>query len=364
MSFLSPRGTTSPVATVVTIVSGALGGALFALAGLPAAWLSGSLIVVTTLALVGYPVSLPEPLRRAVFIVLGISMGTAVTPETIAGMWNWPITLALLVLSLPVTMAGVVLYLRWAGWERDASLYASAPGALSAVLALAYATGADVRKVAFAQSSRVFFLIAALPGTLALLGMSAPGPVAAAPWFAFDSGWDLLLMAVFGIAGGLIADRFGVPGGLIIGAMLASAVLHGSGYVTARLPQLVLVPCFVALGAFIGVRFVGTDFKLLRRLFVHSLGAFVVAVAICAAFALVAALAAGEELGKTTLAFAPGALEAMIILAFLLDLDPAFVGAHHLLRFLLIALCLPFVARAWIGRIPGNGGGGGSQLSD
>ena len=357
MKFLSFRGTKPPVAIAVTILAGTLGGALCALAGLPAAWLSGSLVVVTLLAVAGYPVALPESFRRIVFILLGISMGSAVTPETIAGVWTWPISLGLLALSLPVTMLGATLYLRWAGWERDASLYSSAPGALSAVLALAYATGADVRKVAFAQSSRVFFIIAALPGALALLGISTAG-AAATPWLAFGSGWDLLLMAVFGFAGGVIAERFSVPGGLIIGAMLASAVLHGSGYVTARVPQLIQVPCFIALGAFIGVRFVGTDFKLLRRLFVHSLGAFIVAAVICVLFAWVAAFAAGESFGKTTLAFAPGALEAMIILAFLLDLDPAFVGAHHIARFLLIAIFLPLVARAWYGKI--NGGGGGT----
>ena len=42
----------------------------------------------------------------------------------------------------------------------------------------------------------------------------------------------------------------------------------------------------------------------------------------------------------------------MIILAFLIGLDPAFVGAHHLARFLLIALLLPIVARMMFGRAP------------
>jgi membrane AbrB-like protein len=350
MRFPSSRGPKPLFVFALTIAAGAVGGGLFAFAGLPAAWLSGSVVAVTTLVLAGVPVGLPDGLRRAIFIVLGISMGTAVTPETIAGIRTWPLTLTLLALSLPATMGGVILYLRWAGWERDASLYASAPGALSAVLALAYATGADVRKVAFAQSLRVFLLIAALPGTLALFGMTPAGAAAAPPWLAFGNSGDLVLMAVFGIAGGLIADRFGVPGGLIIGAMLASAVLHGTGYVTARVPQLLLVPCFVLLGTYIGARFVGTDFRLLRRLLVHSLGAFVVAAAISMVFALAAALIASEDTGKTVLAFAPGALEAMIILAFLLDLDPAFVGAHHIARFLLIALLLPVAARFWVGR--------------
>lgn len=355
--FLS--GGIGPLAAVaMTLLSAAFGGALFALAGLPAAWLSGALVAVTAMALAGIRVSAPDRMRRAVFIVLGISMGTAVTPETIAGMWNWPLSLTLLVLSLPATIWGVTLYLRWAGWEPDASLYSSAPGALSAVLALAHATGADVRKVAFAQTLRVFVLIAALPGMLALVGLSAGNGAAAAPWFALGNLWELAAMGVFGIAGGLLADRLGVPGGLIIGSMLASAVLHGTGYVEARVPQLILVPCFVALGAVIGARFVGTDMKLLRKLLVHSFGAFVVAVVISLLFAIAAALVAGENPGKTILAFAPGALEAMIILAFLLDLDPAFVGAHHIVRFLLIALLLPVVARIWLGKSTGDGAAG------
>jgi uncharacterized protein len=43
----------------------------------------------------------------------------------------------------------------------------------------------------------------------------------------------------------------------------------------------------------------------------------------------------------------------MIILAFLIGLDPAFVGAHHLARFILIALFLPVAARLMFGRAPG-----------
>ena len=44
-------------------------------------------------------------------------------------------------------------------------------------------------------------------------------------------------------------------------------------------------------------------------------------------------------------AFAPGGLEAMTLMAFALGLDPLFVGAHHLARFFMISLALPFFAR-------------------
>jgi uncharacterized membrane protein AbrB (regulator of aidB expression) len=47
-------------------------------------------------------------------------------------------------------------------------------------------------------------------------------------------------------------------------------------------------------------------------------------------------------------AFSPGGLEAMTILAFALGLDPLYVGAQHLARFILISLTLPFALRLWL----------------
>jgi membrane AbrB-like protein len=168
---LSP-GLSAPLATTITLAVAAAGGAALAFLNVPAGWLCGALGAVTALALAGFPARVPDVLRRAVFLVLGISMGAAVTPETIAGIRTWPITMGLLALSIPFTMAAVVFYLRWAGWDRETGFYASAPGALSSVLALAHQAGVDVRRVAFAQTLRVFLLIAALPGVLSLLDLS------------------------------------------------------------------------------------------------------------------------------------------------------------------------------------------------
>jgi len=45
---------------------------------------------------------------------------------------------------------------------------------------------------------------------------------------------------------------------------------------------------------------------------------------------------------------APGGLEAMMILSFLLGLDPAYIGAHQFARFLGIAVLLPLMARRYL----------------
>ena len=42
-------------------------------------------------------------------------------------------------------------------------------------------------------------------------------------------------------------------------------------------------------------------------------------------------------------AFAPGGLEAMMMLALMLGRDPLFVGVHHLARFIGIAVMLPVI---------------------
>lgn len=335
----------------LTLAAAALGGAVFALFAFPAAWLAGSLVVVSGLALGGLPVYVPDFLRRIVFIVLGISLGATVTPETVAGIRTWPITLALLLLSLPVTMAAVMLYLHYvAKWNYRETLYASAPGALSAVLAMASDAKVDVRMVAFVQTVRVFLLIAALPGMLLAAGLSA-STGSALPFTASHTASisGTMLMVTVGIASALAAERMRVPGGLLIGPMVVNGFLHGGGYVQGNIPSILLLASFVVLGAFTGTRFVGTTFAMIRRLLVDSIGAFIVAIVVCVLFALFAAWLANENVAKTIVAFAPGGLEAMTILAFMMGLDPAFVGAHHLARFILIALCLPFAARGMFG---------------
>ena len=45
------------------------------------------------------------------------------------------------------------------------------------------------------------------------------------------------------------------------------------------------------------------------------------------------------------IAFAPGSVDAMMLLALALNLDPVYVGAHHLARIFYVSLTMPLVAR-------------------
>jgi len=334
---------------VVPCLVGAAGGYLFHRLGMPAAWMSGALIAATVLALAGLRVDVPGPIATATFLLLGAVMGSAVTPETLRLMLSWPVSMAGLAVLVPGIVAGITLYLhRVEGMNRHTSFFASIPGALSYVMAMTLTSPADTRSVAVIQSVRLLLLMAVLPGLLSVAGMG--GTAVAVPSSSTTGNWtELLLLFVLSVSCGLGMERLGVPGGATVGAMFASAVLHGSGAVTATVPDPFMIIGFVVIGVLIAARFAGTSMAELRRLARASVGAFLIGIAVTLVVSLAVAWIAGLPVGKVVLAYAPGGIEAMAILAFVLDMDPAFVGAHHIVRFVGIALLLPLAARIVLG---------------
>ena len=53
----------------------------------------------------------------------------------------------------------------------------------------------------------------------------------------------------------------------------------------------------------------------------------------------------GFPIANVVIAFAPGAQDTMMVLALALHLDPVYVGAHHLARFLVVTVAIAVAAR-------------------
>ncbi len=332
-----------------TLVLAFAGGGLFAWLGMPAGWLSGALVATAVAALLGAPVGVEKTTRLCIYIILGTSMGSSITPDTLKGVTTWPVTMSVLVASVPVMMVAVIAYLeKVAGWDRRSAFFAAAPGALSTVLIMAESSGADTRRVVFGQSLRLFVLVALLPAAMGGLGHQPAGTLPINPVVPDLTSFFLSLGV--GIASGLLAERMRFPGGAMVGSMLASGIVHGAGLIEGRLPDLFLIVGFVVLGANTGSRFAGTRLETLRRFLVDSLAALLIATVVALAFAVLGSWLANEPLPKVLVAYVPGALEAMTIMAFVLGIDPAFVAAHHLTRFLGLALLIPVLARVFFGR--------------
>ena len=96
----------------------------------------------------------------------------------------------------------------------------------------------------------------------------------------------------------------------------------------------------------VGARFHGTRMETVARTIPAAVVSVLVALAISAAIAAFGARVLGLPFGEVWLAYAPGGVEAMAAMALSLGLDPAFVGAHHVLRI----LGLNLVSSLWLTR--------------
>jgi uncharacterized protein len=337
-----------PIITVLLV--GSAGGGLAWLVGMPSPWLIGSMLATAIAALGSVTVELPAALRSGAFLLLAASMGSAVTPDTVRAMMHWPLSLVILALTVPLLIGLVQAYLtRAGGWGRDEAILAAVPGALSYAVAAAVEAGIDPRRVALSQTLRLFLVVTLLPFAFTPGSHGAPhnGPAIAASGIG-----DLALVLIACALAAAVAARFAVPAPTMIGGLIGSGALHVTGTVTTALPAGILVPALIVTGVAIGGRFAGTRWAELRSVLPHALAAIAIAVAVSAIGAVLAARAIDVPLGQAMLAFAPGGLEAAAVLAFSIGYDPTYVATHQLIRFIGIAVSLPFILRWLAPRLP------------
>ena len=123
--------------------------------------------------------------------------------------------------------------------------------------------------------------------------------------------------------------------------MIGSSLLHGTGLIEGGLPPWLRNVALVGIGAVIGTRFAKMQAKTLLSHVHAALGSFAIAIIISAVFVTVIALTTNVRVADIIVAFAPGAMDAMLALALTLHIDPIFVGAHHLSRFVFVSITTP-----------------------
>jgi len=346
---LSPQPSTDRLAIACnlaeTLAFAAIGGLTLGLLGVPAGFLSGSILMVAAASLAGRPMLMPTLLMRILLVLIGISLGAVVTPATLNGMAAYPLSIAVLLAAMICISVSGAAYLRAVhGWDKMTAYLAAAPGGLSQVMGLAAELDADMRAIAIVQTVRVVIIAVGLPAGLSLLGLVGHGARSVGGVFNPAQVSELMLLIAASTFAALIADRIRFPGGLLFGAMLTSAALHGSGTIHVVMPWWVTNTVMIAFGAVTGSRFAGTPLRLLAHFIGAAFGSFAVAVAVTAVFAAGLVGILSLPIAEVMIAYAPGAVDAMMLLALALNLDPVYVGAHHLVRIFFISLAMPLLA--------------------
>jgi hypothetical protein len=334
---------------LLALAIGIAGGVAAYLGGLPLPWMLGPMMANTFAALLRLPITGPMRLRPFVIPILGVMLGSGITAEIFGLLGVWVMTLAVLPVFLACA-AGIsyAVYRKIGRYDPVTAFYAAMPGGLNEMLILGAEAGGDERRIALAHAARVLIIIvfvALIFGVL--LGVSSGG-AGAARWIALDAitAWDYTVLGLCALLGAVLGKRLGLPAAPIFGPMILSGVAHVVGWVTVAPPTLFIVAAQITMGTIIGTRFVGATLAEIRRDLGLSAVASVLMLVAAVAFAQLIFLFSGIPLTQAFLAYSPGGLAEMALLALAMEQDATYVSVMHIIRITLVIAMAPFVFRA------------------
>jgi hypothetical protein len=331
-----------PIARIAaTLGAGTLGGAAFWHFHLTAPWLSGGMVAMIALIGAGIRPLMHNWLRDFGLLAAGAVTGSAITPEMLKAIARYPVSILLLaVTTWMIVVVGRYLLEKAFDWSGKDAFFASVPGALSAVIASTAASGGDMTRVVAVQAFRLFVLIAILPSAVMLAVREVPVPDPRVM-----SATDFAVMMLGSLAFAAVLSRVSAIAPYLFGGMAASAIYFGAGLAEGVPPAFISASAMLLVGIYAGSRFADLETHTLRALFRPSVALFVVSTVIAALGGILASVIAGVPIAEALVAFAPGGLEAMVLLGLAMGLDPLYVSAHHVARFVMISVMVPVVAR-------------------
>lgn len=337
---------------VLLLLSGLLGGVLRAL-HFPAGVLLGCMVAAILMSVQWGEMDLAKPLFMLAQAVLGCLMAQSMRPPALTKVLSdWP-----LFLGINLLVIGAAGLLGWLLVRRKVlpgttALWGIAPGAASAMVLMAGSHGADMRLVAFMQYTRVV-LVTAVAAGVAHLAMTVTAMPATPPvpdqttdlQHLYHLGATLLLI----IAAAMAAQRWKIPAGGLVLALVCGTVLQALGVLVIELPPALLVLAYALIGWSVGLRFT-------RDILLHAWQALPMVLAAIAALmglglvlALLLVLLAGVAPLTAYLATSPGGADSVVVIAATSAVDAGFVMAMQLVRFLMVLVLGPRVT-AWLAR--------------
>lgn len=330
--------------TILALAIAVLGGLVFWILKLPLPWMLGPMIATTAASLGGLRVSLPGQWRDPTIAVLGVLLGSSFTAEMAGGMALWLPTLALVPVYVVVIGTISVIYLRRvAGLDPRTAFFCATPGGLGEMVILGDRVGADMRTIALVHGTRVLLVVLMVPFAFRFMGYelgNAQMTIGPEPGLC-----DLLLMVVAGIVGVVLGNRLRLPAPGMLGPMLVSAGMHLTGLVHGAPPFLIVAAAQLIIGGSVGCRFRGYALSRVIWMMLTGLGLTIIMMALAFLLSWVAQALTGLPLPQLVLAYAPGGVAELSLVALVVTGDAAFVATHHICRIGLVVLTASNVFR-------------------
>ena len=280
-----------------------------------------------------------------------VLIGTAVGPSVASSLLDLNASLLLAVLAslasvVVLVLAGTRLFQRHLQLSRGEAFLSALPGGLSFMIALAdelkVADQSSRPRIALIHTVRVVAVVLFVSLLAAQLGSDITRP-AFFDWFDLPVTTDLqwLMLALLVLIGFVLAERLAIPGAHVTLPLILSSITYATGILAVPMPALIITLAMMVLGTILGCQLGTGPRREYPRLAIAS-----ILFTVCA-FIIGAGLAA--LLGRFTafgfltlfLAFVPGGIAEVALIALSLGLDVGLIALVHLGRFVFIMLVGP-----------------------
>lgn len=325
------------------VLCAAIAGHALHAVGVPAGLFLGPMLVAIVFGVCGAGLRLHKHVFRFGQGCVGLLVAHTMTWSVLVSLaTSWHIMLFATLLTVCLSALVGLGTVRFGGISANTAAWGTAPGAASAMVAMAEDYGADSRLVATMQYVRVVCVVMA--GALVSHWLGATSGVSQAIANAPLTSHGDLALGIGVILAGVVAAAF-LPAGALLVPLLLGAALQLAGVLTITLPSELLAFGYAAIGCYIGLRFDRETLShVWRRLPAMIVGALVL-ILLCAGLAWLLASLTGTDFLSMYLATSPGGLDAMAIIAVETHSDAGLVLAMQTLRLFGVILTGAFFAR-------------------
>jgi len=346
---------TKILGAVVATALGFAGGVVFDLLGVPLSWMLGAMCFVAIAAMFNLPLYLPANVSMVTKAVIGVMLGATITPALLQQVIQWPLVwLVMLATSAAGSGLAYLVLRKCFAFDAPTALHSAMPGGLVEMVVLGDERGGDPQSIALVHTIRVSLTIVIVTGILTLaLGVHdlGQGSVVAVNWLRGIDMLSFAWLAGCAVAGLFVARFLGLPAGALLGPLIVSGVAHLTGVTEFKVGPLLVASAQVGLGIFVGLRFRGVGFVQVKATLRAALSALLVHIGLAVVAAMALTQITSFDFASLLIAFSPGGLNEMSLIAIALGTDVAFVVGTHLLRVLLVLSFAPILFR-WIKRLP------------
>ena len=283
---------------------------------------------------------------------LGALIGANFRADMLTQISQWGGTVLIMVVTtVLVSCIGYIFLNKFKGYEPRLAFLCCIPGGQAEALALARDAVDQDYVVALFHLVRVVFVFVSMPLLLAVLEGDLAVEASNIALQEMPSIFDLdnqKIVAFFATAfGGFLLARWcRVPMPHLLGPMGLSSLFHVIGWVELpRVHEFVLL-AQLAIGGGVGARLARVPFtEVIEHLKIASINTLMILAAYLSAASTITFYGNAEFL-TTWMAFVPGGLYEVTLLALLFGFDVAFVAFHHTVRVVMIFMSMPLIVNS------------------